>query len=675
MTKKVRRLNVAKGTLVPLGNGFSLAIGKHPEKVDDIDIGPNNKNGLSVNHGEIIQNTGNNIRVFSAEPMLGGQSPAQLLYRGANPNAIFAAQEHWKDVHRVNDDGSHYKKGGRHNTPVKETNKTSVQRDSAQVNIFKPGDNSRIQANRAKHRISLENFVKNNPTLYGLNTSDFVDFLLDNATMESENSSTASHGSMYGYYQLKGLNKKSTEDQQHHAAFKHLANLFNNVLTDADIRRANKLGISQAQLLHKTWNQERKVLNYLYQGKDNSDGLGTKISDWGNNNSLEMDYSPYVMKAVNDNNIIIKQGDTPEGILKAYRGAGLEKRTFNNHAKDFQTIFGKSPNNLQINDVLTNEYLVGPRKPNGTFKYGGSLINQSLGERPNAKFGKEMENKRNKAYEGRIQPIGSIGFRKPFIDQYGNTIGINGNITKLATPKETLTVPSITAAGNNGSKGLTAIGADAIGMGISALGSIGGALIESHALDKLKATPHQYTIMNPVKLKTKVNIGPQVATMRDTVAKVTDAARRTSASSRSAYQKIADARLAGARQIASLYGEKENKETALINQDRMNQQHVGMTNAQNIMNTINGNIDRRTNIENTKAIGKANAWINAINNISGSAVGPTGLMARHEARRSQAANLSTMALAHPNAAKLMQGDNWTRHFSGFYDMLNKQYLG
>lgn len=267
-------------------------------------------------------------------------------------------------------------------------------------------------------------------------------------------------------------------------------------------------------------------------------------------------------------------------------------------------------------------------------------------------------------------------------DQYGNTIGANGQITKLAAPKAELaprsTVGTTGGVGGGGKKGSffnSQTGADIIGAGISALGSIGGALIESHALDKLKATPHQYTLINPVKLKTKVNIGPQVATMRDTVAKVTDAARRTSASSRNAYQKIADARLAGARQISAMYGEKENKETALINQDRMNQQQVGMTNAQNVMNTINGNIDRRDNIENTKTIGKANAWINAINNISGSTVGPTGLMARHEARRSQAANLSMMALAHPDAVKLMQGDSWTKHFSGFYDMLNKRYWG
>ena len=853
MTKQVRRSNVAKGVLVPLGNGFSLAIGKHPEKVDDIDIGPNNKNGLSVNHGEIIQNTGDGVRVFSAEPMLGGQSPAQLLYGGANPNAVFAAQEHWKDVHKVNDDGSHYKKGGKRNTPVKETNMTSVQRDSAQVNIFKPGDNSRIQTNRAKHRTSLGNFVKNNPTLYGLNTSDFVDFLLDNATMESENSSTASHGSMYGYYQLKGLNKKSTEDQQHRAAFRHLANLFNNVLTDADIQRAKELGISQAQLLHKTWNQERKVLNYLYQGKDNSDGLGTKISDWGNNNSLEMDYSPYVMKATNDNNIVIKPGDTPEGILKAYRGPGLKERTFNDHAKDFQTIFGKSPNNLQINDVLTNAYLIGPRKSDGTFKYGGSLINQSLGERPNAKFGKEMGNKKkilkypkldityeggtikadklegkqlpagtrisqtvnggigvpnttpgyNQAFRsytrlikygetpeqndttykaGRLTGVGLInpkdGFNVGYYDgpeekaikdkvqkelnarrqqnkeiqpttfdmpitnhppvyyngdkklKYGGerkkavygrdvdpfmgygrklpdmpftlTRGANGYLTPQFKPIEVpkldigpkpafkevdpfmgirkLGVDPVPTSGintgnggtNSGGGGISAKGMDWIGGGIQTLGNLAAAGIQQIAINNMKVTPHQYTLLNPVKLKTKVNIAPQVAAMRDTVAKLTDVARRTSASSRTMYQKTLDARRYGDQQISGLLGEKENKETALINQDRLNQQTIAEKNANRVMDTINGNTDRRVNLKNEKRRLTANNWIGAINNQVAILDGPQGIFAREEARRSQAANLAMMSLAYPDAARLMQGDRWTHAFDGYYDMLNSR---
>lgn len=365
---KIKPNIVRGGTAIDLGNNLYLMRGRKHSS-GGIDIGRNPRTGLEVEGDEVVQTSPSGLRVFSAQPILGGISPAQYILGGANPNKVFAAQENWKRINRVSDDGRKYKNGG---------DKTDVtQKDSSQVNIFKPGNNDIIQSNRIAHRKSLESFVKNNPELYGLKTADFVDFLLDNATMESENNPTAKHGSMYGYYQLKGLSSKSTEDEQHNAAFKHLKNLFSNVLTDADVTKAKELGISQAQLLHKVWNQERKVLNYLYQGKDNADGLGTKISEWGNNNSLEINYIPYLMKATYDNNINIKKGDTPEKILKSYRGAGLENRTFNNHVKDYQNLFGANPDKLRIGDVLTNSYFIGPRKPDGTFKYGGIRIKPS----------------------------------------------------------------------------------------------------------------------------------------------------------------------------------------------------------------------------------------------------------------------------------------------------------
>ena len=362
----VLKPNVVRGgRAIGLGNNLYLMKGRTHSK-GGIDIGKNPKTGLEVENNEVMQVSPQGVRVFSAQPILGGISPAQYILGGANPNQVFNAQEQWKKINRVNDDGTRKARFG---------TEEDAKRDSAQVNIFRPSqDNSKVQANRIAHRKSLEQFVKNNPTLYGINTADFVDFMLDNATMESNNSSTAKHGTMYGYYQLKGLKPGSTEEQQHKAAYKHLSNLFKNVITDADISKAKELGISQAQLLHKFWNQERKVLNYLYQGKDDEDGLGTKISEWGNNNNLEIDYSPYVMKSFNDRNYIIQKGDNPETIMKRYRGAGNETRTFNNYEKDAADIFGLDYSKpLQVGQELSVDK-VGPRKLNGSFEYGGRII-------------------------------------------------------------------------------------------------------------------------------------------------------------------------------------------------------------------------------------------------------------------------------------------------------------
>lgn len=111
MKRRTKHLSVRDGTLIPMGNNFAYVLGDHPNKVDDVDIGPNNRNGLSVNHGEIMQFGGNGVRVFSAEPILGGISPSRLVQAGMNPNAVFAAQERYKDIHHLKDDGSHAKFG------------------------------------------------------------------------------------------------------------------------------------------------------------------------------------------------------------------------------------------------------------------------------------------------------------------------------------------------------------------------------------------------------------------------------------------------------------------------------------------------------------------------------------------------------------------------------------
>lgn len=77
-----------------------------------IAIGPNNKNGLEVEGGEVVKVGKNDIKVFSSVPLLRGVSPAQLVMGGANPNKVFKAQEEFKDRNRINDDGTRYEVGG-----------------------------------------------------------------------------------------------------------------------------------------------------------------------------------------------------------------------------------------------------------------------------------------------------------------------------------------------------------------------------------------------------------------------------------------------------------------------------------------------------------------------------------------------------------------------------------
>lgn len=103
---------VAGGIAQPLGNNFFYMNGrKHSQ--GGIDIGPSDKTGIEVEDGEVVETNGDELKVYSAQPIINGISPAKLVMGGANPNKVFKAQEDFKDRNRINDDGTKYKEGGK----------------------------------------------------------------------------------------------------------------------------------------------------------------------------------------------------------------------------------------------------------------------------------------------------------------------------------------------------------------------------------------------------------------------------------------------------------------------------------------------------------------------------------------------------------------------------------
>ena len=101
---------VAGGIAQPLGNNFFYMNGrKHSQ--GGIDIGPSDKTGIEVEDGEVVETNGNELKVYSAQPIINGVSPAKLVMGGANPKKVFKAQEDFKDRNRINDDGTKAKYG------------------------------------------------------------------------------------------------------------------------------------------------------------------------------------------------------------------------------------------------------------------------------------------------------------------------------------------------------------------------------------------------------------------------------------------------------------------------------------------------------------------------------------------------------------------------------------
>lgn len=116
MKRKVNRfLNIVRGGIgIPIAPNTFLMRGRTHEQ-GGIDIGESEKNGLEVEGNEIVKVGSKDIKVLSAQPILNGQSPAMLALRGNSFDKIFNAQERFKRVNHLNDDGSKARLGKRKN--------------------------------------------------------------------------------------------------------------------------------------------------------------------------------------------------------------------------------------------------------------------------------------------------------------------------------------------------------------------------------------------------------------------------------------------------------------------------------------------------------------------------------------------------------------------------------
>lgn len=84
-----RRLRVTDGGYaVPLGNNYFLMKGKTHEQGG---IGLSDK--VEVENNEIVKVNKDSAKVYSAQPMIAGYSPAELILRGASPRKVFSIQQ------------------------------------------------------------------------------------------------------------------------------------------------------------------------------------------------------------------------------------------------------------------------------------------------------------------------------------------------------------------------------------------------------------------------------------------------------------------------------------------------------------------------------------------------------------------------------------------------------
>lgn len=130
---------VAGGIAQPLGNNFFYMNGrKHSQ--GGIDIGPSDKTGIEVEDGEVVETNGNELKVYSAQPIINGVSPAKLIMGGANPDKVFKAQEDFKDRNGINDDGTKAKYGKEKHVAKSDNTRVTPIMESPRNSGIKQGD-------------------------------------------------------------------------------------------------------------------------------------------------------------------------------------------------------------------------------------------------------------------------------------------------------------------------------------------------------------------------------------------------------------------------------------------------------------------------------------------------------------------------------------------------------
>ena len=213
---------VAGGIAQPLGNNFFYMNGrKHSQ--GGIDIGPSDKTGIEVEDGEVVETNDNELKVYSAQPIINGVSPAKLVMGGANPNKVFKAQEDFKDRNGINDDGTKAKFGEEKYVAKSDNTRVAPIMESPRNSGIKQGDfiyypetyrivNNTLEKVPARKEVNMTPLEQINPefdillagagVLRGVNKATKVAMALDkNISRTSQKAITKGRDAL-GYYSI-----------------------------------------------------------------------------------------------------------------------------------------------------------------------------------------------------------------------------------------------------------------------------------------------------------------------------------------------------------------------------------------------------------------------------------------------------------------------------------------
>jgi len=695
---------VAGGIAQPLGNNFFYMNGrKHSQ--GGIDIGPSDKTGIEVEGGEVVETNGNELKVYSAQPILNGASPAQLVMGGANPNKVFKAQEDFKDRNRINDDGTKYKEGGKiYQTP------DEYKRQIAESGSIIIGGYPTIAGNRnykfIKGLTKASRIGRTATNLINLGRQKIYDLAnkIDNTWInqgikEVYRTTIGKHGSnlprTIDYINKNNINENKkamgglSRDKDYGSKKKPYPNVAKKdfagghrsypIPTKADAVDALRLAG-----LHGRNDVKAKVYNkYPELRKKGNVGLVVSINGNVKNGLI---HSPSSTGGLRDKfavggNRINRHGRTWEYDEQIGAYVPITNRTINrtsaypiNKSARGETIIGSDytfrngrwskNNNVNTNTNKPNidngnrrpQYYAERRLPlfedgagitSGLVRAGWSHGNnkgvsmnntnipslsatKSSGKTPRG--GRSKSSQSTQSVPTKTPPIAVYNRNLPKVEaSIPTTLPVSTNIPAKGTT-------SFDGKGQGKFKNLTI--ADWIGLGSNVAGSLASYFASRRAINKMRG-PSQPTLISASKLKTKYNINPQLDRIREDKFEAYRDIDSNTASSRVSLARKQRVRNAAGQAANELYGNKENIETNLINQDRRNQQSVRQFNAQQ----YNQYIDRKTAFDN----GIREAKVTNINNLfSGINTGIQDMISRYENRKALNNTIGAMRASAPN---------------------------
>lgn len=703
MSNKRLRPNIVRGGVaIPIPNkkNYYYMKGRNHEQ-GGIDIGKNPRTGLEVEDGEVMHISPTEVKVFSSVPFLNGESPAEKVMKGNNPNKVFNAQERYKDVNNINDDGTKNNRNRKNKSRygTKKNDFEKIREIQSLANNVSTLENPIISPDYTPYYDTTEvgkliNYSEN---------PDSIEFDRINRRWyapKGKGFDKDNFGMGVDRYTGGNISDKIKKDSK---GREYITEEDERDLRFKRIKSANQSAKRRIDFIRKYYNDEGDVT-------ETKEALVTNlIYNRGSGKTARVYFNPEDEKYVPMQRAILRGTDDEvrEEINKIYREAGLANRDSLvndfykrrnkkrmgglSRSKDYGSKSKPYPNvdkkdfagknrsypiptksdaidALRLaglhgrDDIKTKVYNKYPelrkRAKNGgvyTVTNNGKTslrMIPSTGERIKFKNGGIEDIEKTVTL---IPEIYSLGLK----DELSNKI--NQPIVNYHTPVEEIKYDILDTKGrfnpitgvdlntkrdydnrNNIMKkrGYNSLISDGIGIASNIVGSIIGYNANKKALKKMKYNKAPVNLI-PSKLKTSININPQLDTIRDQQQAYERQIDANTASSRVALGRKQLGRLNTIKLLNNIYSNKENTETELINKDRLNQQAVAN---QNITN-YNTWKEKKNAFENAIIEKQSENTIGLINSIN---AGVQNAIGNFEKRLAAENNIRAIAAANPN---------------------------